>query len=142
MYPFLQYIVSSSMEKCYYSIGEISEELNVPQTTLRFWESQFDDMPGFLCRKNEKGTRRYSKQNLQNCRTLLYLLKEKRMTIEGAKKVIKAGSISNGISTVGESVDNMSVVQRLIAVRDELQGMIDVYDDIIKGKSNNSDPII
>ena len=74
------------MEKLYYSIGEVADELEVPQCTLRFWETKFADMPSFLSRKNDKGTRRYSKQNVENCKALLYLLKVKGMTIEGAKK--------------------------------------------------------
>lgn len=130
------------MEKCYYSIGEVSEELNIPQSTLRFWEKQFDDMPGFLCRKNEKGTRRYSQQNLVNCRTLLYLTREKGMTIEGAKRSIRAGGFTKGEANLAQGEQNSNVVQRLIAVRDELQGLVDVYDDIINGKSNNSEPVL
>lgn len=119
------------MEKSYFSIGEVSTELNVPQTTLRFWEKQFADMPGFLSHKNDRGTRRYSRQNLDNCRTLQYLLKQKGMTIEGAKRTLRAG----GKSTQAASEEDVSrtVVEKLIAIRDEIQGMADVYDDIIKG---------
>ena len=125
------------MEKLYFSIGEVSNELKVPQSTLRFWEKQFEDMDGFLSQKNEKGTRRYSRQNLENCRTLLYLLKEKRLTIEGAKKTLKARRRSNG-GAADEGADDVSVVERLIAVRNELQGLADVYDDIIKGIENHN----
>lgn len=125
------------MEKLYFSIGEVSNELKVPQSTLRFWEKQFEDMDGFLSQKNEKGTRRYSRQNLENCRTLLYLLKEKRLTIEGAKKTLKARRRSNG-GSADEGADDVSVVERLIAVRNELQGLADVYDDIIKGIENHN----
>lgn len=125
------------MEKLYFSIGEVSNELKVPQSTLRFWEKQFEDMDGFLSQKNEKGTRRYSRQNLENCRTLLYLLKEKRLTIEGAKKTLKARRRSNG-GSADEGTDDVSVVERLIAVRNELQGLADVYDDIIKGIENHN----
>lgn len=125
------------MEKLYFSIGEVSNELKVPQSTLRFWEKQFEDMDGFLSQKNEKGTRRYSRQNLENCRTLLYLLKEKRLTIEGAKKTLKARRRSNG-GSADEGADDVSVVERLISVRNELQGLADVYDDIIKGIENHN----
>ncbi len=142
VYPFFTFTIPVCMEKLYYSIGEVADELKVPQSTLRFWETQFTDMPSFLSRKNDKGTRRYSKQNLENCRSLLYLLKEKGMTIEGAKKTLKArGSRNNGADGEMPS-DNMSVVERLISIRNELQGLVDVYDDIIKGKSADSDEVL
>ncbi len=130
------------MEKLYFSIGEVADELDIPQSTLRFWETQFADMPSFLCRKNDKGTRRYSKQNLENCRALLYLLKVKRMTIEGAKKTLKARGIRNNGADGETPSDNVSVVERLIAIRNELQGLVDVYDDIIKGKSVDADDVL
>ena len=130
------------MEKLYYSIGEVADELEVPQSTLRFWETQFADMPSFLSRKNDKGTRRYSKQNVENCKALLYLLKVKGMTIEGAKKTLKARGARNNGANCEEPSDNVSVVERLIAIRNELQGMVDVYDDIIKGKDADGGDVL
>ena len=64
------------------------------------------------------------------------------MTIEGAKKTLKArGARNNGADGEVPS-DNVSVVERLISIRNELQGLVDVYDDIIKGKEADADDVL
>ncbi|HRT90793.1 MAG TPA: MerR family transcriptional regulator [Bacteroidales bacterium] len=71
------------VEKLYYTIGEVSRILNVPVSTVRFWENQFEILkPG----KNKKGNRLFMPGDLQNLKKIHYLLKEQGMTIAGAKK--------------------------------------------------------
>ncbi|MDL2278562.1 MerR family transcriptional regulator, partial [Parabacteroides sp. OttesenSCG-928-G07] len=42
--------------KLYYSIGEVAQMFDIKESTLRFWEKQFDVIAP---RKNTKGTRFY-----------------------------------------------------------------------------------
>ena len=71
------------VEKLFYSIGEVSEILEVPVSTIRFWENEFDILKP---RKNKKGNRLFLPEDLRNLKIIHHLLKEKGMTLAGAKK--------------------------------------------------------
>lgn len=72
--------------KLYYSIGEVSEILNVNASLLRFWEKEFDVIKPS---KNKKGNRIYKDSDLKNLKLIHYLVKERGFTLEGAKKKLK-----------------------------------------------------
>jgi DNA-binding transcriptional MerR regulator len=67
------------IEKLYYSIGEVSKMLEVPVSTVRFWENEFDILKPM---KNKKGNRMFTPSDIRN----LKILKEEGMTLPGAKK--------------------------------------------------------
>lgn len=71
------------IEKLYYSIGEVSELLDVPVSTVRFWENEFDILKPL---KNKKGNRMFTAGDLKNLRIIHHLLKEEGMTLLGVKK--------------------------------------------------------
>lgn len=60
--------------------------LNVPVSTVRFWENEFDVLKPM---KNKKGNRMFTATDLKNLMIIHRLLKEERMTIEGVKKKLK-----------------------------------------------------
>ena len=71
------------IEKLYYSIGEVAEILNVPVSTVRFWENEFDILKP---KKNKKGNRLFMPEDIKNLKIIHHLVKEKGMTLAGAKK--------------------------------------------------------
>jgi DNA-binding transcriptional MerR regulator len=71
------------VEKLYYSIGEVAEMLNVPVSTVRFWENEFDILKPV---KNKKGNRLFTPQDIKNLRIIHHLVKEEGMTLSGTKK--------------------------------------------------------
>jgi DNA-binding transcriptional MerR regulator len=71
------------VEKLYYSIGEVSEMLEVPVSTVRFWENEFDVLKPM---KNKKGNRLFTQADIKNLKIIQHLLKDEGMTISGAKK--------------------------------------------------------
>jgi DNA-binding transcriptional MerR regulator len=71
------------VEKLYYSIGEVAEMLEVPVSTIRFWENEFDILKPM---KNKKGNRLFTPADIRNLRLLHHLVKEEGMTLAGAKK--------------------------------------------------------
>jgi DNA-binding transcriptional MerR regulator len=75
--------VEKPVEKLYYSIGETAEILNVPVSTVRFWENEFDILKPM---KNKKGNRMFTPGDIKNLKIIYHLLKEERMTLPGAKK--------------------------------------------------------
>ncbi|MGA1978175.1 MAG: MerR family transcriptional regulator [Bacteroidales bacterium] len=75
--------VEKQVEKLYYSIGETAEMLNVPISTVRFWENEFDILKPM---KNKKGNRMFTQEDIRNLKIIHHLLKEEGMTIPGARK--------------------------------------------------------
>jgi DNA-binding transcriptional MerR regulator len=71
------------VEKLYYSIGEVSKMLDVPVSTVRFWENEFDILKPV---KNKKGNRLFTQADVKNLKIIYYLVKEMGMTLAGARK--------------------------------------------------------
>ena len=71
----------------YKTISEVSEELDIPQHVLRFWESHFPQVKPSRMR----GSRRYYRPEdidvLRRIKTLLY---SQGYTIKGAKKMVRS----------------------------------------------------
>jgi DNA-binding transcriptional MerR regulator len=74
------------VEKLYYSIGEVAEMFNVNPSLIRFWEKEFDIIKP---KKNKKGNRFFTVQDIENFRLIFHLVKEKGLTLQGARKKIK-----------------------------------------------------
>ena len=83
-----------SLDKLYYSIGEVAEMLNVNASLIRYWEKEF---PGIKPRKNKKGNRNFTKEDIAYLRNIHYLVKERGMTLDGAKKHLKIASTTEEI---------------------------------------------
>lgn len=75
--------MESNPAKSFYKIGEASAMLDVPVSTLRFWESMF---PQLTPEHTEKGHRRYTAENVEVCRRIKHLLRDKGLSIEYAQK--------------------------------------------------------
>ncbi len=73
-------------DKLFYSIAEVSKILNLPYSTLRYWEKEFRGLKPY---KNKRGVRFYRWKDIELLRKIVYLTKEKQYTIDGAKKVLK-----------------------------------------------------
>jgi DNA-binding transcriptional MerR regulator len=71
------------IEKLYYSIGEVARMLEVPVSTVRFWENEFDILKPM---KNKKGNRLFTPADIKNLKIIHHLLKEEGMTLSGVKK--------------------------------------------------------
>ena len=71
------------IEKLYYTIGEVAKMLNVPVSTIRFWENEFDILKPM---KNKKGNRMFTPDDIRNLKIIHHLLKEEGMTIPGVRK--------------------------------------------------------
>ena len=73
-------------EKLYYSIGEVAKAFKVKTSLLRFWENEFDSIKP---KKKLNGTRKYSQKDIESIQLIYHLVKEKGMTLAGAKSLIK-----------------------------------------------------
>ena len=76
------------------TIGEVAKDLNLIDLEtgkaktyiLRFWEKEFPQLKPKL---RAKGRRYYTPENVQLLKKIQYLLKDKGLTIKGAKKIIE-----------------------------------------------------
>ena len=105
------------MEKIYYSISEVAEMFQINQSNLRFWEKEFKQLKP---RRNEKGTRFYSKDDIQLIKQIIFLINDQKLTLDGVKK-----KLSDKKDVVAKQHE---IKERLTAVRDEIKGMIALID--------------
>lgn len=70
------------MQKLYFSISEISEQLDETANILRYWEKEF---PILKPKKNRKGNRTYSIKDLIILKSIKKLLRDEMLTIKDAK---------------------------------------------------------
>lgn len=105
--------------KLFYSIKEVAGELGVSESTLRYWESEF---PQITPKKGANNVRRYTKEDIKNIRLIYHLVKERRLTLAGAKQFLKR----NGNREQAEA--NSDIIERLQSVREELLGIREALD--------------
>ncbi len=72
--------------KLYYTIGEVAQLFNVNASLIRFWEKEFDVLNP---KKNKKGNRLFTQEDVENLRIIYYLVKERGFTLQGAKSKLK-----------------------------------------------------
>jgi len=95
------------IEKLYYSIGEIAEMFAENVSLIRFWANKFDGI--INPKKNKKGNRFFTPEDIGNFNIIYNLVKERGMTLDGAKKRM----IDN---KEGEN-KNMEIVNKLESIK-------------------------
>ena len=78
-------LTTEDPERRYYAIGEVADILQVNRSLLRYWETEF---PALQPKKNRKGRRLYTQADLELLRTIHYLVKTKKYTLQGAREKI------------------------------------------------------
>ncbi|MDR2804310.1 MAG: MerR family transcriptional regulator [Dysgonamonadaceae bacterium] len=111
--------IKFKQEKKFYSIKEVADMFDVNQSLLRYWEKEF---PSINPAKTEKGTRQYRKEDVDEIRLIHYLVKEKGMTLPGAKQKLKENR--------GNVVCTEEIIDRLKSVRTELMKLKTELDEL------------
>jgi DNA-binding transcriptional MerR regulator len=94
------------VEKLYYSIGEVAEMFQVKPSLIRFWEKEFDIIKP---KKNKKGNRFFTVQDIDNFRLIFHLVKEKGLTLQGARKKLKENK--------DDTTNNFEVIKTLTDIK-------------------------
>ncbi len=97
------------MEKVYYSIAEMAKMFEVNHSLLRFWEDEFEQLEP---KRNAKGTRFYTANDIEVIKQIHYLLRVQKLTIAGAKERLKLNKDS--------VVKKQKIQEKLMAIRKEL----------------------
>lgn len=107
--------------KRFYSIKEVAQMFGLNESTLRFWEKEFEEIAP---KKNDKGTRFYLQEDIEQIRLIYYLLKVRGMTIPGARQKLKDNK--------ADTVNQEEVYNRLEKIKSELNMFISALDDYEK----------
>jgi len=77
-----------------YKIQKVSEKLDVPKSTVRFWETEFPEL--VKPKRTNGGQRRYSEKDISNLQKIKNLLHHKNRTIDQARIILKQGNADVG----------------------------------------------
>ena len=114
--------MSHKTSKIYKSIGEVAKILNLVNEkkgtlnthTIRFWEKEFKQIQP---KKKTSGIRKFTPGDIENIQLIHHLLKEKGMTIEGAKNQLTQSQDSEK--------SKLKLLNRLNKIKEELTALRD-----------------
>lgn len=102
--------------KLYYTMGEVATMFDVNTSMIRFYEKEFDVLKP---KKNKKGNRLFTPEDLENLRIIFHLIRDKGYTLNGAKEHLK--------NNMDDTKDNQRVIDSLenlkkflLEVRDQM----------------------
>ena len=101
------------VEKLYYSIGEVAKMFDVNTSLIRFWEKEFDIIKP---KKNKKGNRLFTQKDIDNFHIIYHLVKEKGMTLKGAKKKMKENK--------DDTEHNFEIIRSLQQIKEMLTDLV------------------
>lgn len=87
-------------------MGEVSEMFQVNPSLLRFWETEFDIIRP---RKNKKGNRLFTQEDVANIRLIYHLVKERGYTLQGARQKLKENK--------NETENAVEIIEKLKKIR-------------------------
>lgn len=108
------------------TISEVSEELDVPQHVLRFWESKFTPVRPL---KRGGGRRYYRPEDIDLLRKIRHLLYTEGYTIKGVQRLLREGGLKNGrgaapAPATGEGASAEETIKAAIEDLSELRDML------------------
>ena len=95
--------------KIYYYISEVAQMVCVIESLLRYWEKEF---PFISPKKTGGNVRQYRKEDIDNIRLVYHLVKEKGLTLAGAKQRLKQERELEA--------KNVDIIERLKEIKEEL----------------------
>ena len=103
--------------KLYYSISEVAQMFDVNESLLRFCDKEFPHLSPTI---RSRGGRQYRKEDTETVQLIYHLVKERGMTLPGARQRMKDNKES--------TLRNFEIVDRLKAIREELISMKKALD--------------
>jgi len=105
-------------QKIYFKIGEIANRFNVNPSLIRYWEQEFEFIKP---KKSAKGTRMFTRKDVDHFAIIYHLVKEKGMTIKGVKEYMLKRSNE-------KTVDNLEVINTLKRTKSLLEEVKEIID--------------
>ncbi len=73
--------------KLFYTINEVAETLDLPASTLRYWEKEFGVLKPY---RTSSGVRRYTEKDIDFLKKILYFTRDCGYSLDGVKKVLQS----------------------------------------------------
>lgn len=106
-------------EKIFYTMGEVAEMFDVNTSLLRHWESQF---PILRPKRNKKGNRLFTPQDVEHLKMIYHLVKECGMTLDGARKVLRKEGAATAVERDTQLMEHLQRIRSLLVeVREDLK---------------------
>lgn len=105
------------MEKLFYTIGEVAGLLGENASLVRFWTNSFEKF--LKPRRNAKGNRLYTREDIDTLKQIHLLVKEQGMTLEGA-----ARRMTEDRKTVDSRVKALDTLREIRAQLEEIRSSL------------------
>lgn len=112
-------LIDFNSKRLFYSIQEVADHFAVNISLLRFWENEFDNIAP---KKTKGGTRQYTKEDVQEIEIVYRLVREKGLTLEGARQHLKTKKT--------EEDRRVEVLDRLGKIKKELISLEEEFDKL------------
>lgn len=106
-------------QRLYYSIQEVADHFAVNVSLLRYWEKEFDNINP---RKTAGGVRQYTREDIQQIEMVYHLVKEKGMTLDGARQLLKTKK--------DEEQKRIEAIAKLTDIRKELMSLETEFEQL------------
>jgi len=107
--------MEDEVNKLYFTIGEVSEMLNLSISQIRFWEKEFSQLKP---NKTAGGTRKFNRSDIDTIKLIQKLLKEQGYTLEGAKEKLRH---DKDLPNKQEIINKLKTVRQfLVDIKNEL----------------------
>lgn len=116
---------NQQLDKLFYTIGEVAKMFDVNTSLIRYWEKEFSIIKP---KKNAKGNRLFTKKDIENFHKIYFLVKERGMTLDGAKQHLKNNSEKNDA--------NFEIIKSLKNIKSMI---LDLKDCLEQKKDESSD---
>lgn len=104
-------------KRIYYSIQEVADHFAVNVSLLRFWEKEFENINP---KKTAGGTRQFTREDIQQVEVVYHLVKEKGMTLEGARQTLKTKK--------DDETKRVQALEKLTEIKKELLLLEEQFD--------------
>ncbi len=103
--------------KLFYTISEVASIIGESTTLVRFWSNSFPEY--IKPSRNLKQNRMFTQKDLDAIKRLHYLVKEKGLTLDGARAMMKNNK--DGVDNTAEIIGRLNAVKdMLLNVRNSL----------------------
>lgn len=82
---------------------------NLNTSHIRYWENEFEILKP---KKNKKGNRFFTKEDVKNLHLIYHLVKEKGMTLSGVKLKLK--------ENIEDTKHNFEIIEKLKSIKQDL----------------------
>ena len=111
-----------STKKLYYKIGEVAEMFNVNTSLIRYWEQEFSIIRP---KKSHGGVRLFTQKDIDHFELIYHLIKEKGMTVSGAREFIKNKQEKNDF----EKLEVINTLKRTKTFLQDIKALLDEREE-------------